>query len=170
MYLKYFSDKVIFSTKFIYISKTPSAEVPPVRNNATSDNQQLPSSSTNNSLNTNPDSVIFRDGTTNSVNTDTFDNSIEDDDEPIAPIRPPIHSKTKNWYSGFCNRWASLLGALTKIAVMLLVNWVYAIVCIGVVFLVWLYVGTANPAVKPGLAHEFRFFVWLKSIIFRCFG
>lgn len=33
-----------------------------------------------------------------------------EDTEPIAPIRPPIHSKTKNWYSGFCNRWASLLG------------------------------------------------------------
>jgi len=33
-----------------------------------------------------------------------------DDAEPIAPIRPPIHSKTKNWYSGYCNRWASLLG------------------------------------------------------------
>lgn len=34
----------------------------------------------------------------------------DDENEPIAPIRPPIHSKTKNWYSGFCNRWASLLG------------------------------------------------------------
>lgn len=33
-----------------------------------------------------------------------------EENEPIAPIRPPIHSKTKNWYSGFCNRWASLLG------------------------------------------------------------
>lgn len=32
------------------------------------------------------------------------------DEEPIAPIRLPIHSKTKNWYSPFCNRWASLLG------------------------------------------------------------
>lgn len=35
---------------------------------------------------------------------------VDDENEPIAPIRPPIHSKTKNWYSGFCNRWASLLG------------------------------------------------------------
>lgn len=33
------------------------------------------------------------------------------DEEPItAPNRPHIHSKTKNWYSGFCNRYASLLG------------------------------------------------------------
>ncbi|EDW65371.1 solute carrier family 12 member 8 [Drosophila virilis] len=95
---------------------------------------------------------------------------VEDENEPIAPIRPPIHSKTKNWYSGFCNRWASLLGALTKLLVMLLVNWYYALTCFLVVFVVWFYVGTANPAVKPGLTAEFNFFGWLKSVIFRCFG
>lgn len=93
------------------------------------------------------------------------------EDEPIAPsARPHIHSKTKNWYSGFCNRWASLAGAAIKILIMFLVHWVYAIVCLVTVFVIWFYVGTANPAVKPGLAHEFRFFVWLKSVIFRCFG
>ncbi|XP_017054798.1 solute carrier family 12 member 8 [Drosophila ficusphila] len=93
-----------------------------------------------------------------------------DEIEPIAPIRPPIHSKTKNWYSGYCNRWASLLGAFTKLLVMLLVNWYYALTCFLVVFVVWFYVGTANPAVKPGLTAEFNFFAWLKSVIFRCFG
>uniref|UniRef100_T1PJ48 Sarcoglycan complex subunit protein n=1 Tax=Musca domestica TaxID=7370 RepID=T1PJ48_MUSDO len=93
-----------------------------------------------------------------------------EDEEPIAPIRPPIHSKTKNWYSGYCNRWASLLGAFTKLLVMLLVNWYYALTCFLVVFVVWFYVGTANPAVKPGLTAEFNFFAWLKSVIFRCFG
>ncbi|KAH8245724.1 hypothetical protein KR038_001218 [Drosophila bunnanda] len=114
----------------------------------------------------------------------------ENEPEPIAPIRPPIHSKTKNWYSGYCNRWASLLGvssrveeaeswlskqvaylqAFTKLLVMLLVNWYYALTCFLVVFVVWFYVGTANPAVKPGLTAEFNFFAWLKSIVFRCFG
>ncbi|XP_020801761.1 solute carrier family 12 member 8 [Drosophila serrata] len=94
----------------------------------------------------------------------------ENEPEPIAPIRPPIHSKTKNWYSGYCNRWASLLGAFTKLLVMLLVNWYYALTCFVVVFVVWFYVGTANPAVKPGLTAEFNFFAWLKSIVFRCFG
>lgn len=53
---------------------------------------------------------------------------------------------------------------------MMLVNWVFAVICISVVFVVWFYVGTANPAVKPGIADEFRFFVWLKSIVFQCFG
>lgn len=52
----------------------------------------------------------------------------------------------------------------------MLVNWLFATICISVVFVVWFYVGTANPAVKPGIADEFRFFVWLKSLVFQCFG
>lgn len=56
------------------------------------------------------DEVIIRDPTNSN-----FDGEAgEGDDEPIAPIRPPIHQKTKNWYSGFCNRWASLMGVSTK--------------------------------------------------------
>jgi potassium/chloride transporter 8 len=45
----------------------------------------------------------------NSINSNN-QNEGENEDEPIAPIRPPIHQKTKNWYSGFCNRWFSLFG------------------------------------------------------------
>lgn len=54
------------------------------------------------------DEVMIRDPSVNSnyVEGETG----EGEDEPIAPIRPPIHQKTKNWYSGFCNRWASLMG------------------------------------------------------------
>ncbi|CAH1256635.1 unnamed protein product [Diabrotica balteata] len=88
---------------------------------------------------------------------------------PIAP-KINIHSKQKNWYSNLCNRWLSLFGAALKIVIMLLVNWYYALACMSVVFLVWLYIGTANPAVKPGLAFEFHFFRWLKSLILRCMG
>ncbi|XP_037931672.1 solute carrier family 12 member 8-like [Teleopsis dalmanni] len=120
-----------------------------------------------------PNAVIIRDGF-NSTNQDAAPEGASphenEDEEPIAPIRPPIHSKTKNWYSGYCNRWASLLGAFTKLLVMLLVNWYYALTCFLVVFIIWFYVGTANPAVKPGLTAEFNFFAWLKSVIFRCFG
>ena len=54
------------------------------------------------------DDVIFRDGT-NTTNDQSVDNN-GDEEEPIAPIQPPIYSKTKNWYSGFCNRWASIIG------------------------------------------------------------
>lgn len=76
-------------------------------------------SDTNNSIDsTDPDRVIFRGGaTTNSTNitdngTVAGDDTNTAEDEPIAPIRPPIHSKTKNWYSSYCNRWASLLGVI----------------------------------------------------------
>lgn len=53
---------------------------------------------------------------------------------------------------------------------MSLVHWEYAAINISVVFLVWLYVGTANPAVKPGLAAEFHFLRWLKNAILRLCG
>lgn len=92
------------------------------------------------------------------------------DQEPIIQPIVPIHCKTKNWYSIYCNRWVSLFGSLLKIVIMMFVNTYYGVACIGVVSLVWFYIGTANPAVKPGLAHEFRLIVWLKGLIFRCFG
>ncbi|CAH1153345.1 unnamed protein product [Phaedon cochleariae] len=97
--------------------------------------------------------------------------SPEENSETI-PITPKIniHSKQKNWYSNLCNRWLSLFGAALKILIMMLVNWYYALACITAVFLVWLYIGTANPAVKPGIASEFRFLRWLRILLLRCIG
>ena len=73
--------------------------------------QQLDGS--NHVQNIHQDEVIIRDPSVNSNFTDC--ETGDDDEEPIAPIRPPIHQKTKNWYSGFCNRWASLLGVSFKL-------------------------------------------------------
>ncbi|KAK3925781.1 Solute carrier family 12 member 8 [Frankliniella fusca] len=81
-----------------------------------------------------------------------------------------IHSKPQNWYSSLCNRWASLLGAVLKIGMMFLVHWGYALINMGVLFLVWFYIGQANPAVKPGVSAEFNFFRWLKQAILRALG
>lgn len=53
---------------------------------------------------------------------------------------------------------------------MLLVDWMYAIICVVVVAIVWFYVGAANPAVKPGLACHFRFLLWLKGLCLRAAG
>lgn len=133
--------------------------------------------------------------TTNTItlqNGGTVDNN-SGDSQPIVR-GPNIHSKTKNWYSSLCNRYASLLGAsliltfglvgtlrlmlltslkfqaFIKLGIMLMVHWLYAIFCIITVFFVWFYVGTANPAVKPGLTAEFKFFVWLKHLLLRCIG
>ncbi|KAF4519755.1 hypothetical protein B566_EDAN010349 [Ephemera danica] len=82
----------------------------------------------------------------------------------------PIRSKLNNWYSGLCNRWISVFGALVKILVMLLVHWGYALACMAIVFLIWTYVGHANPAVSPGVAAEFRLLPWLRACILRAFG
>nr|XP_033323092.1 solute carrier family 12 member 8 [Megalopta genalis] len=81
-----------------------------------------------------------------------------------------IHNKSGNWYSPLCNRWLSLLGCLIKLLIMFLVHWGYAIANIVVVFLVWSYVGHANPAVKPGVSSEFKFLSWLKLSLLRLMG
>ncbi|XP_011171737.1 solute carrier family 12 member 8 [Solenopsis invicta] len=81
-----------------------------------------------------------------------------------------IHNKLGNWYSPLCNRWFSLLGCLVKLLIMFLVHWGYAIANIVVVFLVWSYVGHANPAVKPGISAEFQFFKWFRIALLRIMG
>ncbi|XP_012542702.1 solute carrier family 12 member 8 [Monomorium pharaonis] len=81
-----------------------------------------------------------------------------------------IHNKLGNWYSPLCNRWFSLLGCLIKLLIMFLVHWGYALANIVVIFLVWSYVGHANPAVKPGIAAEFQFFKWFRIALFRIMG
>lgn len=81
-----------------------------------------------------------------------------------------IHSKPHNWYSSLCNRWASLFGAALKIGMMFLVHWGYALINLGVLFLVWFYIGQANPAVKPGVSAEFNFFRWLKQVVLKAMG
>lgn len=60
--------------------------------------------------------------------------------------------------------------ALVKLFIMFLVHWGYALANIIVVFLVWSYIGHANPAVKPGLSAEFKFFKWLKNSILKLMG
>jgi len=62
------------------------------------------------------------------------------------------------------------LQCLVKLLIMFLVHWGYAIVNIIVVFLVWSYVGHANPAVKPGISAEFQFFKWLRTALLRLVG
>jgi solute carrier family 12 (potassium/chloride transporters), member 8 len=48
---------------------------------------------------------------------------------------------------------------------MFLVNWLYALVNLVVVFIVWFYIGRANPGVGPGATADFRFFAWIRSSI-----
>ena len=48
---------------------------------------------------------------------------------------------------------------------MCFVNWVYALVNVAAVFIVWFYIGRANPGVAPGVAADFRFLVWIKESV-----
>lgn len=86
----------------------------------------------------------------------------------LQPMAVSLWRKLKNENRAIIQH--DLLQAALKLFIMFLVHWVYAIVCILAVFLVWLYIGTANPAVKPGLAAEFHFFKWLRYLILRCCG
>lgn len=92
------------------------------------------------------DRVTFRGGNLSNIPQDSVNstnaqiNVSNDDEEPIAQPIAPIHSKTKNWYSIYCNRWVSLFGAILKIIVMMLVDFYYGFTCICLVFLTWFYV------------------------------
>ncbi|KAL1121936.1 hypothetical protein AAG570_003344 [Ranatra chinensis] len=81
-----------------------------------------------------------------------------------------VHKKTGNWYSSLCNRWLSLFGAFLKLGMMFLVHWGYALANLGIVFVIWLYVGLTNPAVKPGAAAEFKLWRWIRILIMRLCG
>lgn len=111
--------------------------------------QSLPSNSDSTNALDDNDRVTFRGGaniTQDSVNSSNSTNAQinlsngDDDGEPIAQPIAPIHSKTKNWYSIYCNRWVSLFGAILKICIMMLVDVYYGLTCIGLVFLTWFYV------------------------------
>ncbi|XP_054723458.1 solute carrier family 12 member 8-like [Uloborus diversus] len=82
-------------------------------------------------------------------------------------IQQEIGSKQKRWYTVFCNRWLSLLGAIIKVVMMFLVHWIYALASIVIVIALWFYIGQVNPGSFRGIA-EFRFFPWVKSVFYRC--
>ena len=46
---------------------------------------------------------------------------------------------------------------------MFLVNWLYALFNLAAVFIVWFYIGRANPGVAPGVTADFHFFTWLRN-------
>ncbi|CAB0009888.1 unnamed protein product [Nesidiocoris tenuis] len=90
--------------------------------------------------------------------------------EQQQPPSHVVHKKTLSWYSNWCNRYLSLFGAFLKLGMMLMINWRYALTFIGTGFVIWVYVGLTNPAVKPGAASEFNFLLWLKSALLRFCG
>ncbi|KAM9347333.1 solute carrier family 12 member 8 [Symphorus nematophorus] len=76
----------------------------------------------------------------------------------IKPIQNSIYAK-------FCNHWVALIGALSSILIMFVIQWVYALANIVVALLLFLYIGKTSPGLPMGIAARFSFFTWLKSTL-----
>ncbi|XP_008575864.1 PREDICTED: solute carrier family 12 member 8 [Galeopterus variegatus] len=64
-----------------------------------------------------------------------------------------------------CNPWVSLLGAVGSLLIMLVIQWVYTLVNMGVAAIVYFYIGRASPGLYLGSASNFSLFQWMKSLL-----
>ncbi|XP_070694142.1 solute carrier family 12 member 8 [Pempheris klunzingeri] len=77
-----------------------------------------------------------------------------------------IKPMTDSFYAKVCNRWVALIGALSSILIMFVIQWVYALANIVVALLLFLYIGKTSPGLPKGIAARFSFFTWLKSTLY----
>ncbi|XP_062258923.1 solute carrier family 12 member 8 [Platichthys flesus] len=68
-------------------------------------------------------------------------------------------------YAKFSNHWVALIGALTSLVIMFVIQWVYALANIVVALLLYFYIGKTSPGLPIGIAARFSFFTWLKSTL-----
>ncbi|XP_052224704.1 solute carrier family 12 member 8-like [Dreissena polymorpha] len=78
-----------------------------------------------------------------------------------------ITKQPRSWYSFLCNRWLSLFGTVVCLVIMFATQWIYALVEFVVAFIIYVYIGQANPGYFPGIA-EFNFYTWIKGGLQRC--
>ncbi|XP_078463436.1 solute carrier family 12 member 8 [Lampetra planeri] len=97
--------------------------------------------------------------------------SESDSKKDIAESRNPweaeISQMSNKFYAKLCNRWVSLLGMLVCLVVMMVIQWIYALVNLVVALLLLIYIGQSSPGLPPGIATDFNFFTWLKSLFLR---
>ncbi|XP_067940048.1 solute carrier family 12 member 8-like [Watersipora subatra] len=86
--------------------------------------------------------------------------STDTDEEPLEARK--IHKMKASWYSRFCNRWLSLLGALGTIGIMFATQWLYAIISVFALLLLYLYLVYAIPGASLGIA-KFSLCHWMLS-------
>uniref|UniRef100_A0A4W6F5M7 Solute carrier family 12 member 8 n=1 Tax=Lates calcarifer TaxID=8187 RepID=A0A4W6F5M7_LATCA len=91
-----------------------------------------------------------------------------------AGEEPPVQSEQQSFeikpvqdsfYTKFCNHWIALIGALSSILIMFVIQWVYALANIVVALLLFFYIGKTSPGLPLGIAARFSFFRWLKSAL-----
>ncbi|XP_034430600.1 solute carrier family 12 member 8 isoform X1 [Hippoglossus hippoglossus] len=68
-------------------------------------------------------------------------------------------------YAKFSNHWIALIGALSSLVIMFVIQWVYALANIVVALLLYFYIGKTSPGLPIGIAARFSFFTWLKSTL-----
>ncbi|XP_052764881.1 solute carrier family 12 member 8-like [Mya arenaria] len=89
------------------------------------------------------------------------------EDDPRHPPNMEITKQPRSWYSFLCNRWLSLFGTVVCVVIMFGTQWAYSLVEVIVAFIVYIYIGQANPGYFPGIA-EFNFYAWIKGGLRRC--
>ncbi|XP_075960183.1 solute carrier family 12 member 8 [Anarhichas minor] len=76
----------------------------------------------------------------------------------IKPMQDSLHAK-------LCNHWAALIGALSSIVIIFVIQWAYALANIVFALLLFFYIGKTSPGLPIGIAARFSFFTWLKSTL-----
>ncbi|XP_015342771.1 solute carrier family 12 member 8 [Marmota marmota marmota] len=76
-----------------------------------------------------------------------------------------IQRRPTTFYTHMCNPWVSLLGAIGSLLIVFVIQWVYTLANVGVAAIVYLYIGHASPGLHLGLASNFSFFRWIRSLL-----
>ncbi|KAM4863314.1 solute carrier family 12 member 8 isoform 1-T1 [Urocitellus parryii] len=76
-----------------------------------------------------------------------------------------IQRRPTTFYTRMCNPWVSLLGAVGSLLIVFVIQWVYTLANVGVAAIVYLYIGHASPGLHLGLASNFSFFRWIRSLL-----
>ncbi|XP_018430923.1 PREDICTED: solute carrier family 12 member 8, partial [Nanorana parkeri] len=90
----------------------------------------------------------------------------EERDDPGPKQKVPeveIQSLSASFYSKLCNHWLSFIGAILTVVIMFIIQWIYALVNIGVAIVIYFYIGRVSPGLNPGAAANFSFFVWVRQ-------
>ncbi|XP_041858581.1 solute carrier family 12 member 8 [Melanotaenia boesemani] len=85
---------------------------------------------------------------------------IEHQNVEIQPMQDSCYTK-------LCNHWIALIGALSSLLIMFVIQWVYALANILVALVLFFYIGKTSPGLPIGIAAQFSFFKWLKSTLSR---
>jgi len=87
---------------------------------------------------------------------------VTDREEPTLEF---ITDKEPNeLYSKLCNRWVSLITSGLCLILMFCISWTYSLASISIILLLYIFISQSNPGLSHGVAHDFSFSTWIKSM------